>query len=116
MLYILQSLISFIGGKDSVNYSPTIFLNELCDYRSQVTSSSKDKKSSGALSFGWLLQTCLLSDIPISSEFVTFLSELQDTYSPIKVNTGYNFTRILSDSASFQYGMVKMSCLIIVFG
>ena len=74
------------GAEDSGKYTPTTLLNELCEYRCHAaTPSSQDKKSSSALTFGWLLQACLLSDIPISSEFVTFLSELQDTYRPIKV-------------------------------
>ena len=76
-----------IGAEDSLNYTPSQFLNEICDYRSQPTCSSQEKKSSSALTFGWLLQTCLLSDIPMSCEFITFLRELQDSYSPIRVKS-----------------------------
>ena len=87
-----------IGAEDSLNYTPSQFLNEICEYRSQTTSSSQDKKSSSALTFGWLLQTCLLSDIPMSCEFITFLSELQDSYSPIRVKYLTFFIKLFKEN------------------
>lgn len=71
------------GNQGAKEISPSEFLNELCEYRSKSGKSS-DKKSS-ALTFGWLFEICLLSDISLSSGFITLLRELQDTYKPLEV-------------------------------
>ena len=66
--------------------SPSMFLNELCEYRSQQ--GTPGNKNLTALTFGWLIEVCLLSGqamLSFSSDFVTFLRELQDTYKHLKV-------------------------------
>lgn len=71
------------GHQGAKEITPSEFLNELCEYRSKSGKSS-DKKPS-ALTFGWLFEICLLSDISLSSGFITLLRELQDTYTPLEI-------------------------------
>ena len=85
-LYLYVQLLNFFiisGHQGAKEITPSEFLNELCEYRSKSGKSS-DKKPS-ALTFGWLFEICLLSDISLSSGFITLLRELQDTYKPLEV-------------------------------
>ena len=59
--------------------SPSLCLNELCEYNLRHGSSNETN-----LSFGWLLQICL-ENIPFFSPFLTLLRDLQDTYQPLQV-------------------------------
>ncbi len=76
-----------VNDEVSPSFTPSMFLSDLCEDQSQ--SSSASNKKSYALTFGWLFEVCLRSDIPFSSAFVTFLTELQDTYKPLKVNLAF---------------------------
>lgn len=80
---IAKFLFIISGHQGAKEITPSEFLNELCEYRSKSGKSS-DKKPS-ALTFGWFFEMSLLSDISLSSGFITLLRELQDTYKPLEV-------------------------------
>ena len=83
-----------LGNECSKSVTPSMLLNELCEFRSpQGTSFQKNP----TLTFGWLLQICL-RHLPFSSEFITLLRELELMHKPLKVSfsTKKNYTLLFN--------------------
>jgi len=78
---------TFLPSHDIDQVSPSIFLSSCC---------------AANISFGWLFQLCI-NHLDFNSSLVGLLKDLQDTFSPLKLDCDSLCTSISADlGSSFQ--------------